>query len=97
MSRRSGLKKIHANFSDIYRKLNDAYTKNARNEKIVGGVVGIWAKMCVDAVLRNRLVHEGTFIQTHHAAKLYADKTKCRAHIQDHASHGHAFYSSRWS
>ncbi|THH28452.1 hypothetical protein EUX98_g5738 [Antrodiella citrinella] len=59
MSRRSGLKKIHANFSEIYRKMDKTYTKYSGNEKVVGGIVAIWAKMCVDAVLRNRLVHEG--------------------------------------
>ena len=60
MTRRSGLKKIHHNFPEISKKLNDAYRSNAGNEKIVGGIVAIWAKMCVDAVLRNRLVDEGT-------------------------------------
>ncbi|TCD65203.1 hypothetical protein EIP91_002989 [Steccherinum ochraceum] len=59
LNRRSGLKRIHANFSEIYRKLNNAYTSHAGKEKIMGGIVAIWAKMCVDAVLRNRLVREG--------------------------------------
>ena len=60
LNRRSGLKKIHANFSEVYRRLNKAYTSHAGKEKIMGGIVAIWAKMCVDAVLRNRLVDEGT-------------------------------------
>ncbi|TCD65202.1 hypothetical protein EIP91_002988 [Steccherinum ochraceum] len=59
LNKRSGLKKIHSNFSEIYRKLNNAYTSHSVNEKIIGGIVAIWAKMCVDAVLRNRLVREG--------------------------------------
>ncbi|KAH8101844.1 hypothetical protein BXZ70DRAFT_80136 [Cristinia sonorae] len=59
LSRRSGLKKMHANFSEYNKKLNDAYTKNVGNEKILGGIIGIWAKMSVDAVLRNRLVKDG--------------------------------------
>ncbi|TBU57428.1 hypothetical protein BD310DRAFT_821584 [Dichomitus squalens] len=58
---RSGLKKVHANFNDIYRKLDSAYVGAQRrgNEKLMGGIVGIWAKMCADAILRDKLFDEG--------------------------------------
>ncbi len=25
----------------------------------MGGIVGVWAKMCADAILRDKLFHEG--------------------------------------
>ncbi|KAJ6616468.1 hypothetical protein B0H10DRAFT_1949115 [Mycena sp. CBHHK59/15] len=56
---RSGLKKVHANFESIYRRLDKAYTRNASNERIKGGIVGIYARMCVDALLRNKLFERG--------------------------------------
>ncbi|KAI0790399.1 hypothetical protein C8Q75DRAFT_852150 [Abortiporus biennis] len=59
MNRRSGLKKIHANFPEIYKKLENAYNQNIGNEKIMGGIVGIWAKMCVDSILRDKLMKAG--------------------------------------
>ena len=60
LSTRSGLKKVHANFSSIYSKLEKAYEQSARdNYKIKGGVVGIVAKMCVDSLLRNKLFGKG--------------------------------------
>lgn len=62
MNSRTGLKKIHTNFQEIYRKLNKAYTENPTNEKITGGIVGIWAKMCVDSILRDKLFREGKLI-----------------------------------
>ena len=59
LTRRSGLKKIHTQFGEVHRKLNNAYASHPGNEKIMGGVVAIWAKMCVDGVLRNMLIREG--------------------------------------
>ncbi|KAF9819414.1 hypothetical protein IEO21_02157 [Rhodonia placenta] len=59
ITRRSGLKKVHAHFNEIYKKLNDVYTKNLGNDKIMGGIVGIWAKMFADSILRDRLFKEG--------------------------------------
>ena len=56
---RSGLKRIHANFPIIQRKLEAAYTKYTDNEKVIGGIAGIWARMCVDSILRDKLVDAG--------------------------------------
>lgn len=63
MSTRQGLKKIHTNFDKIYSKLDTEYQRHLNNEKIRGGIVAIYAKMCVDAVLRNKLFKRGTLFQ----------------------------------
>ncbi|KAI0701962.1 hypothetical protein BC835DRAFT_1411223 [Cytidiella melzeri] len=59
LGNRSGLIKIHANFDDIQKNLESAYTKYSENEKVAGGIVGIWAAMCTDSILRNRLFQAG--------------------------------------
>jgi len=60
LSTRSGLKRVHVNFSTIYSKLENAYEQCGENYKIKGGIVGIVAKMCVDSLLRNKLFGKGT-------------------------------------
>ncbi|KAI0748734.1 hypothetical protein C8Q80DRAFT_1173343 [Daedaleopsis nitida] len=61
LTTRHGLKKVHARFSDIYKKLNASYSaaKRENNERVMGAVVGIMAKMCADALLRDRLFEKG--------------------------------------
>ncbi|KAJ7255299.1 hypothetical protein C8J57DRAFT_1346013 [Mycena rebaudengoi] len=59
LTSRSGFKKVHADFENIYRRLDRAYTKNLSNERIRGGIVGIYARMCVDSLLRNKLFQRG--------------------------------------
>ena len=59
MHSRNGLKKIHANFPEIQRDLGTAFSRYRDNEKVVGGIIGIWARMSVDAVLRDRLEDGG--------------------------------------
>ncbi|KAJ2912907.1 hypothetical protein MD484_g7504, partial [Candolleomyces efflorescens] len=59
LTTRKGLKKVHANFDAIYRKLDTAYQKNPDNERVRGGIVGIYAKMCVDSLLRDKLYDKG--------------------------------------
>ncbi|KAF9027198.1 hypothetical protein BDZ89DRAFT_1101933 [Hymenopellis radicata] len=59
LTTRSGLKKVHANFEAIYRRLDKAYEKHASNEKITGGIAGIYAKMSADVLLRNKLFDKG--------------------------------------
>ena len=56
---RGGLKKVHTNFNVIYNRIDNAYQKNLGNYKIRGGIVGIFAKMCVDSILRNKLFEKG--------------------------------------
>lgn len=57
---RSGLKKVHADFSDIYRHLSDLYESNLRSDNITGGIIGIFAKMSADSILRDKLFEKGT-------------------------------------
>ncbi|TRM57443.1 hypothetical protein BD626DRAFT_411968 [Schizophyllum amplum] len=52
---RRGLKKAHSDFPDISKRLNDAYDKSAGDWKIAGGIVAIYARMCTDAILRNKV------------------------------------------
>jgi hypothetical protein len=60
LSRRSGLKKVHANFNEVYHNINDVYVANIKNEKITGAIIGIYTKMCADAILRDKLFQKGT-------------------------------------
>lgn len=59
LTRRSGLKKVYNNFDAIYKRIDSLYTANSNNEKIAGGIVGIYTKMCADSILRNRLFQQG--------------------------------------
>ena len=58
---RSGLKKVHAKFDQISQKLDYAYSEAQKvgNDKVVECICGVWAKMCHDAILRNRLFQQG--------------------------------------
>ncbi|KAI0674593.1 hypothetical protein C8Q78DRAFT_1076212 [Trametes maxima] len=58
---RSGLKKVHAHFPEISKKLDTVYVAAQRrgNERLMGAIVGIWAKMCADSILRDKLFQEG--------------------------------------
>ncbi|KAI0351545.1 hypothetical protein OH77DRAFT_1411022 [Trametes cingulata] len=61
LSTRHGLKRTHARFNEMYRRLDSAYTSARRsgNQRVMGGVVAIMAKMCADAILRDRLFEKG--------------------------------------
>ncbi|TFK41659.1 hypothetical protein BDQ12DRAFT_703695 [Crucibulum laeve] len=59
LTKRSGLKKVHANFDYIYRKIDKAYQRNLNNDRIRGGIIGIYAKMSADSLLRNKLFERG--------------------------------------
>ncbi|KIJ63203.1 hypothetical protein HYDPIDRAFT_176220 [Hydnomerulius pinastri MD-312] len=59
LTRRSGLKKVYNNFDVIYKRIDGVYVANAGNEKILGGIVGIYTKMCADSILRNLLFQRG--------------------------------------
>ncbi|KAH9849548.1 hypothetical protein C2E23DRAFT_870488 [Lenzites betulinus] len=58
---RSGLKKVHLQFGEISKKLESLYVAAQKRgtERLMGGIVGIWAKMCADAILRDKLFQEG--------------------------------------
>ena len=59
---RSGLKKVHTNFETTYNRVNVVFEKNTNNEKIRGAIIGIFAKMCVDSLLRNKLFDKGAHV-----------------------------------
>jgi len=61
LTTRRGLKKVHADFTRIYDRTNAMYNNNLDKEKITGGIVGIWAKMSTDSILRNKLFEKGEF------------------------------------
>lgn len=66
LSTRKGYKKVYEEFDVIYRRMDLLYISASSdftegNEKILGGLVGIWTKFCTDAVLRNRLVRAGAY------------------------------------
>ncbi|KII91325.1 hypothetical protein PLICRDRAFT_38074 [Plicaturopsis crispa FD-325 SS-3] len=63
LTKRSGLKKVHSNFDRIYQRLDQEYKRHANNYWIQGGIVGIYAKMCVDSILRTRLFDKGVLSQ----------------------------------
>jgi len=59
MSTRSGLKKVHGNFNAIYNKMVKLYDQDQSDWKVKGGIMGIISRMCVDALLRNKLFEKG--------------------------------------
>lgn len=63
LTTRTGLKRVHRDFDNIYRRLDSLYEKNAKNEKIVGGVIGVCAKLCADSILRDKLFKAGVYIR----------------------------------
>ncbi|KAA1477621.1 hypothetical protein DENSPDRAFT_616560 [Dentipellis sp. KUC8613] len=65
ISSRSGLRKIHRSFDAISNQLNDIYDYGRRmgNESLMGTVVAIYAKIGVDAVLRDRIFNEADFLR----------------------------------
>ncbi|KAJ7931223.1 hypothetical protein B0H13DRAFT_2247669 [Mycena leptocephala] len=52
ISTRSGLK-------NIYRRLDKMYTRSGSTVRIKGGIAGIYARMSVDSLLRNKLFERG--------------------------------------
>lgn len=43
------------------KKLDTMYiaAQKKGNERLMGGIVGVWAKMCADSILRDKLFQEG--------------------------------------
>jgi hypothetical protein len=64
LSTRSGLKRVHAGFETISKRLDQAYAENLSRQKVLGGIVGIYAKMCADSILRNKLFAKGTLVSS---------------------------------
>ena len=63
LTTRRGLKQIHADFTRIYDRMNTMYNNNLDKEKITGGIVGVWAKMCTDSLLMHKLFEKGQMLR----------------------------------
>ncbi|KAH9941110.1 uncharacterized protein BXZ73DRAFT_42148 [Epithele typhae] len=61
LTTRHGLKKVHAHFDRLYSRLDSAFVTAEKRgiERAMGGIVGIWSKMCADAILRDKLFQKG--------------------------------------
>ncbi|CAA7261150.1 unnamed protein product [Cyclocybe aegerita] len=59
LTTRSGLKEIHANFDVLFARIDKVFSENPDDFRIRGGIVGIYTRMCVDAILRNKLFEKG--------------------------------------
>ncbi|KDR72532.1 hypothetical protein GALMADRAFT_228823 [Galerina marginata CBS 339.88] len=64
---RSGLKRIHANFDEIYSRMEELYRASENDIKIQGAIVGILARMSLDSILRNKIFEKE---ETRHLAIL---------------------------
>ncbi|EGO29215.1 hypothetical protein SERLADRAFT_359379 [Serpula lacrymans var. lacrymans S7.9] len=63
LTTRSGLKKLFTNFDVFYRRLDNAYEANIENDKMTGGIIGIFTKMCADSILRTKLFEKGLLMK----------------------------------
>ncbi|EJD37104.1 hypothetical protein AURDEDRAFT_173862 [Auricularia subglabra TFB-10046 SS5] len=59
LNKRSGFKQAHKDFDAIQKRLIKMFNAFPGNETVQGGIALIWAKLCSDGMLRDRLVHEG--------------------------------------
>uniref|UniRef100_A0A8H7XS32 ARM repeat-containing protein n=1 Tax=Psilocybe cubensis TaxID=181762 RepID=A0A8H7XS32_PSICU len=59
LTSRTGLKQVHTKFNTVFAKIEDVYQRNPQNYKLRGGIIGIFAKMCVDSLLRDKLFEKG--------------------------------------
>ncbi|KAF8886495.1 hypothetical protein BD779DRAFT_1529952 [Infundibulicybe gibba] len=58
LTTRAGLKRVHAHFDDIHKRLEKLY-QNCPHDNVRGGVIGIYAKMCADSIIRDKLFAKG--------------------------------------
>ena len=56
---RAGLKQIHKTFPEVYQRLRTSYRDNSQHPGVQGIIATIYARMCNDALLRNKLFKEG--------------------------------------
>ncbi|KIY45102.1 hypothetical protein FISHEDRAFT_49998, partial [Fistulina hepatica ATCC 64428] len=59
LTTRSGLKKVHANFDTVYRRIDELYRRHEDHPKIAGGIVALCVKMSADAILAHKLIDRG--------------------------------------
>lgn len=90
LTTRSGLKKVHARFPEIFKKLDTVYVSAQRrgNVRMMGGIVGVWAKMCADAILRDKLFQEGEQLSAESVVSMgyIAPHKLHRPSLESHAS-----------
>ncbi|KAH8828003.1 hypothetical protein DL96DRAFT_1464036 [Flagelloscypha sp. PMI_526] len=60
---RHGLKRVHLKFDAICKELDSIYDANVNNVRITGAVVSVASKMCIDSILRTRLVQKGLLVK----------------------------------
>ncbi|KAI0317958.1 hypothetical protein OF83DRAFT_1118664 [Amylostereum chailletii] len=64
LTTRSGLKRIHADISNIQKRLHETYKQARRynHNAIMGGLISIYTKMCTtDSILQDKLIDGGLF------------------------------------
>ncbi|EMD40197.1 hypothetical protein CERSUDRAFT_71973 [Gelatoporia subvermispora B] len=92
LATRSRFKQAFTQIDKIYDKLDQAYTSSEGSIKIKGAIVGIWAKLAVDSLLRHKLFEKG-FLQritllidifTTHVVSLQAISTIAQYGNKDH-------------
>lgn len=59
LTSRRGLKKVHQDFDKIFEALDGLYETYNDDDRVVGAVVGIYAKLCADSILGKRLFKQG--------------------------------------
>lgn len=52
---RRGLKKAYLDFDNIRRRLDKTYDTASTDWRLAGGIIAIYSKMCMDAMLRNKI------------------------------------------
>ncbi|GJE85794.1 hypothetical protein PsYK624_018730 [Phanerochaete sordida] len=73
LTTRSGLRKVHANLSNIHQSLEQTfnYAKKINNSRVMGAVITIYTKMCMeDSVLQSKILDKGFY---DHLATLVQD------------------------
>lgn len=59
LNTRRGLKKVYNSFDTYYKRLEAVHARYGEYPRIRAGIFGIYAKMCNDSLLRNKLFDKG--------------------------------------
>jgi hypothetical protein len=81
LNTRKGLKQLHADFDTLYGRLDAAYKMYEKEgkEMVMGGIVGIFAKMCTDSLLRNKLFDKSAHVSFPCVVGWHANRSLRRA------------------
>ncbi|KAF9063495.1 hypothetical protein BDP27DRAFT_1335047 [Rhodocollybia butyracea] len=88
LSKKSGLKKVFANFDATYERLDAIFQQYVENDRIVGGIVGIYTQMCEDSVLRTKLCSNGLLARLFPVLKRDACRTMALHTLVNIGHHG---------